>query len=132
MQANIYLIGGEMKIETFVKKALLQDSRNNFNKCYQNIDFIPEELKNFFSEYNPLDVEVVINGNIVRFYSAENLKKLQQEYMLENDNFVFASSNGDPIYLNSNGCVYLQCHGVQRRVEEEMASSFSAFLEMID
>lgn len=121
-----------MRIDVFVKKALLQDSRNHFNKCDKKIDFIPKELKYFYSEYNPLDVEVVMNRNIVRFFSLEELPQIQQEYMIGHGKFVFASCNGDPIYLNGNGCVCLQCHGAENGVEEKMAIDFDTFLELID
>ena len=121
-----------MKTDTFVKNALVQDSRNKFDRYSENVDFIPEELKHFFQEYNPVDVEVVMNGNIVHFFPVEELQKVQKEYLLGNDSFVFASCNGDPIYLNKNNCICIRCHGLRIELEEEMASSFCSFLELID
>jgi len=120
-----------MNIKEFVNIATRQDKRNIFESYSGNIESIPFELKEFFKKYNPVDVEVIMNGNSIHFFPAEKLDILQKEYDLGNDNFIFATCNADPIFYNSDG-IFSCYHGDKNPKFEKITSSFEMFLNMID
>lgn len=91
-----------MTFKDFVKKSKDQDSRNVFEPCNELIAIIPEIMKDFYKYSNPIDVEVTINDSSVRFFPVDELSGLQEEYKLGTEKFVFASCDGDPIYLDNN------------------------------
>ena len=97
-----------MEFSKFVEKAVLYDKRNIFSKYEGSLNGLPEVLQDFYRENNPIDVEV----NNVRFYSVEDLVDLQAEYSYLNAQFVFATCNGDPIFIH-DGHVYIAPHGVK-------------------
>lgn len=69
-----------MECSEFEKKAVLHDTRNRFTKFDGNLDCVPDVLKTFYKESNPLDVEI----NSVRFLPVEKLDSLQAEYAFLN------------------------------------------------
>lgn len=99
-----------MGFEEFKAVAITQDSRNTFGKCEKVPSIVPDPLKTFYRDYNPVDVEINIDGVAVRFYPADDLEQLQNEYSIPSA-FVFATCNGDPIFI-SEGIVYSCPHGV--------------------
>jgi hypothetical protein len=100
-----------MDFSKFVSKATEQDKRNKFAKYDGNLDMVPDELKPFYRVYNPVDVEIDTGIGSVRFCPADSLGELQSEYAYLGVQFVFATCNGDPIFLN-DGQVYTCPHGV--------------------
>lgn len=121
-----------MNVSNFVESAVKQDSRNKFCRYDGELYFIPEALQYFFRNYNPDDVEVTMFGNQVSFYSVEDLEVLQEEYLLDEGCFVFATCNSDPIYVSVEGAIFTKCHGVKNASDEKIAEDFSGFLELID
>ncbi|MBO1265101.1 hypothetical protein J3A84_08695 [Proteiniclasticum sp. SCR006] len=68
------------------------------------MSYIQESLRSFYSGYDPVDVEVQLTDSTsVRFSPAKYLKKLQGEYDMTPASFIFATKDGDPIYLKSDG-----------------------------
>lgn len=120
-----------MEINRFIEKAMKQDKRNCFEKCQDINKIIPESLKIFFKEYNPVDVEVSMNRNMVKMYSSDSLENLQSDYGLDSDRFVFATCNSDPIYI-FNKKIYTCYHGTAEVYDELIAQSFEEFLSLID
>ena len=120
-----------MKERQFKEKALKQDKRNIFANYSENISLVPTELQKFFIECNPIDVEVSMNGNMVKFYPFSDLQKLQAEYNLSDKRFVFSTCNSDPIYY-WNGAIYSCCHEGLSWQDEFLAENFWAFLSLID
>ena len=118
-----------MNYSEFVKKAVLQDKRNVFSEYSGSLDFIPQELRGFYSLYNPDDVEVYINGAVVKFAAADDLEEWNREYGMD-EGFVFAESNGDPIFIY-RGEVCTCSHGVKTSSIEFLADSFDDFLNQI-
>ena len=115
-----------MKYINFKTKAISEDSRNVFQTCICP-DFVPLELREFFSCCNPVDVEIsypVLGA--VRFYPVEELEQLHDDYGFEEGNFIFATTNGDAIFLK-DGKVYCSLHGHYN--PELLATSFDKFLE---
>ena len=91
-----------MTFKDFVKKSIEQDERNIFEPSDDTLEIIPEIMKDFYKYYNPIDVEVTINDASVHFFPVNELEDLQEEYNLGKDKYVFASCNGDPVYLENN------------------------------
>lgn len=120
-----------MNIDGFKREAVKQDKRNVFESCSADTSFVPTELQDFFKNANPIDVEITMDGNAVRFYPLSDLLQLQKDYGLVGGRFVFATCNSDPIYIFENK-VYTCCHGNSKSSDEKMASSFVDFLALID
>lgn len=116
-----------MSFSKFVERAIEQDKRNKFEKYDGDLDIVPDDLKGFYSEYNPMNVEVASEIGDVRFYSAEELAELQAMYAYLNAQFVFATSNGDPIFLNE-GQVYTCPHGLKEPKWELLSPSIDSYL----
>ena len=53
-----------MEYTEFVKKAVLQNDRNVFSKYDGNLDCVPDSLKAFYKESNPVNAEI----NYIRFF----------------------------------------------------------------
>ena len=119
-----------MIIEDFVKKSMEQDNRNIFEETEVN-EFLPSCIKDFYQKANPIDVEITMDGNTVRFIPADELEDTQSDYSIGNERFIFATCNGDPIYVYE-GKIYTCCHGISKIDDELMAENFSSFLDLID
>lgn len=115
-----------MDYSEFAKKAIMQDKRNVFSEYSGNLDAVPNVLKAFYKEHNPSDVEI----NYVHFSSAEELVTLQEEHSYLNAQFVFATCNGDPIFLH-DGCVYTSPHGVKNPKWELLAKDIKAYFSSL-
>ena len=70
-------------------------------------------------------------GNAVRFVPADELETIQSDYSMGKERFVFATCNGDPIYVYDKK-IYTCCHGTRKIKDELMAENFAAFLDLID
>ncbi len=112
-----------MKFSKFVEKAILYDERNTFSKYDGSLDGLPDVLKDLYRESNPTDVEF----NNIRFFPVEELGGLQAEYSYLNAQFIFATCNGDPIFLH-NGCVYTVPHGVKEPKWELLSQNIETYL----
>ena len=120
-----------MKIQEFVVKAKKQDKRNIFEKSTKDVSNIPNVLRDFYREANPVDVEISMDGNSLKFYPLEEVLLLQDDYGLENNCFIFATCNSDPIFICDN-VVYCCYHGLSGAKKEYLAANFEAFLDLID
>lgn len=119
-----------MLVEDFIKKSILQDKRNIFGKASSD-GSIPNILKEFYKKANPVDVEITMGGNVIRFVPVDELSDVQHNYKLGDERFVFATCNGDPIYVYMNK-IYTCCHGINEIDDELVADNFSLFLDLID
>lgn len=115
-----------MDYSGFVSKAVEQDKQNKFAKYDGKLSFIPSEAREFYQKYDPIDVEVGLNGSSVRFYPISELIDLQKDYEYLHAQFVFATCNGDPIFLHQ-GKVYVCAHGVNDPKWEKLADNWEAF-----
>ena len=87
--------------ESLVQKALAQDKRNCFSPYDGPVDFIPDAFQAFYRDTDPIDVEVRSGAyGSVRFFPAAELQQQQEAYEATPEMFVFASVNGDPIFLS--------------------------------
>ena len=110
--------------------AVGRDPRNRFEKYDGNLDPVPDEFKTFYREHNPIDVELDSDYGDMRFYPAGSLPDLQAEYSYINANFIFATSNGDPIFFHE-GQVYTCLHGVNEPRWELLADGVDEFFAML-
>ena len=104
--------------ESFVQKALAQDKRNCFSPYDGPVDFIPDAFQAFYSG---------AYGS-VRFFPAAELQQQQEAYEVTPEMFVFASVNGDPIFL-SDGVVYTYAHGCKGVPWEMLSKDLSSFFQ---
>lgn len=115
-----------MDFTYFVRKAISYDNRNAFSQYSGDLTGIPEQMKSFYKENNPVDVEV----NFIRFYAVEELSELQDEYSYLNAQFVFATCNGDPIFYHE-GKIYTSPHGVDKPEWELIGENVETFFKSI-
>ena len=116
-----------MDFALFVQRTITQDKRNCFAKYHGDLSFVPKEMLCFYRDYDPIDVEVEIDGATLRFVPALELKEVQMEYSQISNSFVFATNNGDPIFIHE-GAVYTCPHGVQQAEWEKLADSLESYL----
>lgn len=114
-----------MKYNDFVQKALAFDSRNQFGKSY-DVSNIPEDLREFYSQCNPVDVEVEYNDIPMQFVAKYDLESIQKDYKLPNNAYCFATINGDPIFL-MDGKIYRSL--ADKFMPELLANNFDTFIE---
>lgn len=118
-----------MTIKDFVSKAIAQDDRNVFEPC-ATVDNLPTDIVELYKNANPIDVELNLDGIIVRFFPYDELEMVQQEYSLPKPAFIFATSNGDPIYL-MEGKIYIGLHGSSDNFGELFAESVEKLFDKI-
>lgn len=83
-------------------------------------------MRAFHRETNPQDVEI----GCVRFAPVEELANLQSEYAYIEAQFVFAISNGDPIFLKE-GYVYTCPHGIKKPQYELLSKDIKSYLSAL-
>jgi hypothetical protein len=115
-----------MKIEDFIINAQKQDKRNIFEKCNTKFVNLPDILEAFYRKANPVDVEIRTRklGNI-KFYPYKDLTQLNKDYSYPKSAFIFATTNGDPIFLDK-GKVYTSYES--EFSPEYLSESFEDFL----
>jgi hypothetical protein len=119
-----------MTIEEFVTKAEKQDARNCFEPFFGDVSFVPEDIRDFYVLANPVDVEISTRkfGN-VRFFPIEQIEDIKNEYsFMPNDTFIFASTNGDPIFIEKTS-FYITCES--RYLPEFISRNFREFLDVL-
>jgi hypothetical protein len=115
----------------FIKSIESQDERNIINRTHRRISDIPSQLQEFFNQYDPVDVEIVMEDmSGIKLYSYSYLKELQREYNLGEEYFIFATKNSDPIALHKQKVV-IALHGTKEIMIEELASSFEGYISQI-
>lgn len=114
-----------MDYKKFADKAVKEDSRNLFGESADNSG-APSTMRLFYMQCNPVDVEIMFPSlGAVKFYPVNELGALQAEYGYSDENFVFASCDGDAIF-EKEGKIYRSLHGHYR--PELLAVSFDEFL----
>ncbi|MCL1626158.1 SMI1/KNR4 family protein [Bacteroides caecicola] len=118
-----------MSYKDFVSRAIQQDARNVFAASDKVPDIVPQSLRKFYNEYNPVDVEIDTKKyGAIRFYGIDELERLREEYYFyPKDVFIFATSNGDPFFMGEDNQVYTSLESEYS--PEKVADNFTAFLE---
>ena len=114
----------------FVTAVKKQDKRNMFEPFSGDVSSLPEAIQEFYKNSNPVDVEIRLANYLqIRFYNVGNLAAIKEEYGLAESAFLFATCNGDPIYLQ-DGKVYTEAHGGFSK-PEMLANSFTEYLKLL-
>ena len=114
-------------IEIF-KRLKAADSRIKYD-VIQNCGLESENcIPDFYKFVNPINVEFEYGEGIVRIASYEELPMLKKNYEYVKSGCVFATCNGEPVYLNNNK-VYTCVCGKNRMIEEKLAESLELFFE---
>lgn len=118
-----------MTFKDFVSKVMQQDVRNVFSALKMAPDIVPQSLRAFYSECNPIDVEIDTEKyGAIRFYGVDDLEKLREEYYFyPKDVFIFATCNGEPFFIGEDNQVYTSLESEYR--PEKVADNFTSFLE---
>ena len=117
-----------MKYDEFVNAVTRQDARNKFERSKGAMPHMPKGLKEFYSQYNPCDVEIVLaDMTSIKMYSQAKLLSFQVEYGADDDQFVFATREGDPIAINDNKII-TSAHGSKKTRVEVVSESFDEFV----
>lgn len=112
----------------FTTKITARSERNKFESYNGNLDFVPDEMKAFYRSSNPVHVIIGYYGVSIKLCPVEELQELQKEYEYLKAQLVFATCNGDPIFLNADG-VYTCPHGINEPQLEKKAESFDEYLK---
>lgn len=116
-----------MKYKRFVERAMDFDIRNRFGKS-SDVSNLPEDLRVFYTQNNPIDVEVSYNGSPMQFVAKEELDEIQEVYKLPDNAYCFASINGDPIFI-MDGKIYRSLP--EKFMPELLSDNFDDFIESI-
>lgn len=114
-----------MKYNTFVKKAIAFDYRNEFSTS-SDVSNLPLDLREFYSQNNPVDVEVPYHDMPMQFFAREDLDMIQNDYQLPPNAFCFASINGDPIFI-MDGKIYRSL--ADKFSPELLSNNFDSFID---
>lgn len=114
-----------MEYNDFVRKATAEDSRNRFSEGV-SVAIVSPELSAFYACFDPSDVEVFYPGiGTIKWCSSDELETIQGEYSLRQGDCIFATCNGDPIFIHE-GKIMMTSHDVYR--PELLAESFDGFI----
>ena len=119
-----------MQYSEFLKKAKEFDSRNTFEKYSGNLDTLPDIVKGFYKEANPIDVELIYNGCPIKLCSVQDQESLKEEYSEISDKFIVATCNGDPFFIE-DGKIYVYPHGCGSVEPELLFEDFSSFIKSL-
>lgn len=119
-----------MQYLEFLKKAKELDSRNTFEKYSGNLDMLPDSIKDFYKEANPIDVELMYNGCPIKLCSVQDQEGLKEEYPEISDKFIVATCNGDPFFIE-DGKIYVSPHGCGSVETELLFEDFLSFVEAL-
>lgn len=117
-----------MKWSEFRDKAVRQDKENNFAKNKElHTLIIPEDWKELYIEYDPADVAIAYQGSDLVFIPEKNLERIKKEYGFGADRFVFATCNGDPVFVEK-GKIYTVAHDDCEGDPELIAENIESFI----
>ena len=119
-----------MTIEEFITTAQKQDSRNIFEPYDGDVSFVPVDIRKLYVIANPVDVEIRTRkfGNVYLF-PIDQIRYQHIEYsFMPKDAFIFASTNGDPIFIKDN--IYYITYECEY-LPEKISDSFSSFLDTV-
>lgn len=114
--------------DNFIKALVAFDSRNQVEKCTRNLEntCIPE----IYKKYDFINVEVPCGFGNVKFYPLSKLNDLKIEYSYVDADCIFATNNGEPIFIKDS-LVYTCICGKEKIFYEKIAGSFDEFIEKI-
>jgi len=115
--------------EKFREIAMIYNKSNSFSTYNGNLNGLPVAVHEFYKKFNPVDVEIDYNGLAVRFCPADRLSQLQEEYSYINAQFVFATCNGDPIFLNDDTVYSCSHDNSEKSGWEKLSDNFDDYIK---
>lgn len=119
-----------MNYFSFFEKLQKADPRVKYTKNDQKLSCDEFKIPEFYQALNPINVEFEFNDGVVKLEPFENLIILNEEYRYVAADCVFATCNGDPIYVR-DGKIYTCVHGSKHVVEEKIAESVEELFEKV-
>lgn len=119
-----------MDYQAFFRKLKMEDPRIEYEESDKGLSCGRLKIPQFYKTINPINVEFEFNDGIIRLEPFERLPDLNKGYAYTGADCVFATCNGDPVYLK-NEKLYTCTHGSKRVIEEEIASSVDSLFETI-
>lgn len=117
-----------MDYSKFINAVIKQDNRNSFSKSYCKIANIDKGFEEFYNQYVPIDVEIVLSDlTSIKLYDVEQFDELRQNYNLNNEHIVFATREGDPIALYQGKIITFN-HSAKDPIFEIIADSFEKYI----
>lgn len=120
----------EMDCHSFFEKLKVEDLRIEYFEVCKELECEGLKIPLFYKTINPVNVEFEFNDGIIRLEPFDGLLVLNEQYGYAEADCVFATCNGDPIYVK-NEKVYTCTHGSRRVIEEEIAMSVESLFETI-
>jgi len=120
-----------MDYSKFANDIIRQDGRNIIEKVSRATIGLPNQLADFYDNFEPINVEIVLSDmSGVKLYPLNYLSTLQNEYNLGESSFVFATKNSDPIAL-LNDAVVTFAHGSNFVEHEKIALCFDDYVDKL-
>lgn len=114
--------------DQFVSTLLSIDDRNVIEKVTNKIS--DSNIPQIYKEYDFIDVVVPCRFGELRFYPISKFDDLKKEYSYVENGCIFATNNGEPVFVKNNS-VFTCIKGKEKLFIEELACSFEELLEMI-
>lgn len=130
---DLYLYHNEvekMDYHSFFEKLKAKDPRIEYMETYKEPECRKLDIPQFYKTIDPVNVEFEFNDGIVKLEPIKNLMDLNKQYRYAEADCVFATCNGDPIYVK-NKKIFTCTHGSERIIEEQIAASMDSFFEMV-
>ena len=89
-------------------------------------EWIPGDFVSLYLEYDPLDVELPYEGNSLIMVPYQKLESYLNDYELDKKSLVFATCNGDPLFINDSK-IYTFAHGIEKPTWELLNESAEQF-----
>lgn len=115
--------------EKFREAVLMYRKHSLFSTYQGNLNDLPAAVHDFYKNCNPIDVKIDYDGLDVWFCPAERLSELQEEYSYIDAQFVFATCNGDPIFLDGESVYTCSHDGGEKSDWEKLADSFESYIK---
>lgn len=119
-----------MDYYSFFEKLQKADSRIKFTRNDNTMLCKEIKIPKFYQFLNPINVEFEFNDGVIKLEPFENLRTLNEEYQYVTADCIFATCNGDPIYIRDEK-IFTCVHGSKYTVEEKLAESVDELFEQV-
>lgn len=119
-----------MDYHSFFERLKTEDPRIEYREVHNESGYKKMKVPQFYKIINPVNVEFEFNDGIIRLEPFEGLPVLKEQYDYVGADCVFATCNGDPIYVK-NEKVYTCIHGAKCVIEEKIAESVDSLFETV-
>ena len=115
----------------FFEKLKKNDYRVEYKLVTESHKCVDVEMPEYYKKVNPINVEFEYNDGIIRLVPYEDLIPIRKAYSYIERGCIFATCNGEPLYVRDNKVFTCIC-GKNKIIEEEIATSVESFFEKIN